>query len=87
MAAVIKIHDLERKEEIDRNAMNAFYGGGHPAWGNYDHTHSGSWRVQSYSSYYKYVRRGGRSYRYLQRKWTLARRQVRHIGRLYIRRS
>ena len=80
---MLAIRDLPYEKELNREAMAAVFGGGHYRGGNYDHIHSGRWRVAGYSSYYRYIRRGRRSYRLLQRKWTLVRRQVRHAGRLY----
>ena len=84
---MLAIRDLTYENELNREAMAAVFGGGHYCWGNYDHIHSGRWRVAGYSSFYKYVNRYGRRYRLLQRKWTLVRRQIRHVGRLYVRRG
>ena len=82
---MLTIKDLVANNEMTKSAMAAVFGGGH-GYGNYDHTHSGPWRVKGYRSFYKYISRGGRRYLALQRQWTLLRYQVRHVGRLYVRR-
>lgn len=80
---MLVIQDLALNKEMTKDAMAAVFGGGH-GYGNYDHTHSGPWAVRGYSQFYKKVYKHGKKYLALQRRWTLVRRQVRHIGRCYI---
>ena len=79
---MLVIKDIVLNKEMTKQAMTAVFGGRHYC-GNYDHTHSGRWRVRGYRAFYKIIHRGGRRYLALQRQWTLLRYQVRHVGRLY----
>ena len=82
---MLTIKDLVANKEMTKSAMAAVFGGGH-GYGNYDHIHSGRWARRGYRSFYKYISRHGRRYLALQKQWTFVRYQVRHIGRLYVRR-
>ena len=82
---MLTIKDLVANKEMTKSAMAAVFGGAH-GYGNYDRIYSGRWNVKGYRSFYKYISRGGRRYLALQKQWTLLRYQVRHVGRLYVRR-
>ena len=82
---MLTIKDLVANKEMTKSAMAAVFGGRH-GWGNYDRIYSGRWVGKGYRSFYKYISRHGRRYLALQKQWTFVRYQVRHIGRLHVRR-
>ncbi len=82
---MLVISDLVMNKEMTTQAMAAVFGGAH-GWGNYDRIYSGPWARKGYRSFYKYISKGGRRYLALQKQWTYVRRQVRYIGKYYVRR-